>query len=367
MNTTRKAFKYRLYPTKAQVEALSEMLETHRRLYNRALAERKEAYETEKRSVTYYDQAKALTPERKGHPYLEKCSAQSCQATLKRLDKAFQNFFRRVKQGGEPGYPRFKGYGRFDSVEFPQYGTGCKLDGAKHLRVQNIGQVKIKLHRATEGKIKTATIKREADHWYAVFSCELEVAPVTPSNLPPVGIDLGLKSFLVTSNGEAIEPPRHYRKAEQKLKKLQRRLSRKKKGSVNRGKARLKVARLHCKIANQRRDFHHKTALNLVRTYGTIAREDLNVKGIARTRLAKSTHDAGWAQFVGILEHKAAEANVLMIAVNPRNTSQWCSACGALPEIKLVLGDDTHHCVSCGQVLDRDLNAARNILMLATT
>ncbi|RYG61338.1 transposase, partial [bacterium] len=335
-------------------------------LYNRALAERRDAWKLEGRSVSYYDQCKALTVERKGHDYLRKCYSQSCQATLRRLDKAFQNFFRRIKAGQKAGYPRFKAYGRFDSIEFPQFGKGYTLniqDG--QLLLLGVGKIKIKLHRAIEGSIKTAVIKREADQWYAVFSCEVPEPTVAPSTLPAVGIDLGLKSFFVTSEGETVEPPRHYRKAQKKLAKLQRRLSRKGKGSKNRSKARVKVARVHRKIANQRRDFHHKTALDLVRSHGAIAHEKLNIKGIVRTRLAKSTHDAGWSQFLGILERKAVEAGARLVPVDPRFTTQRCSRCGAMPEKRLTLADRVHRCEGCGQVLDRDWNAARNIFAAA--
>jgi putative transposase len=362
----RKAFKYRLYPTKVQVTAMEEQLETHRRLYNSALAERRDAWQKEQRNVNYYDQAKALTKTRKENEWMQSCFSQSLQATLKRLDKAFQNFFRRVKNGEKAGYPRFKSYGRFDSIEYPQYGSGCKLNTENQcLKLFTIGEVKIKLHRPVEGKIKTVAFKREADHWYAVFSCELPDVEAAPCSLPAVGIDLGLKSFYVTSEGQEVEPPKHFRKSEEKLAKLQRQLAKKKKGSRNRNKARIKVARLHRKIANQRRDFHNKTALDLVRNHGVIAHEKLNVKGIARTRLAKSTHDAGWSQFLGILERKAVEAGVMIVPVDPRNTSQKCSGCGAMPPIKLTLSDRIHKCTYCQQILDRDWNAARNILAAA--
>lgn len=359
-------FKYRIYPTKAQIASLEEQLETHRRLYNQALTERRDVFKENGRGITFFEQNAGLTKARQSNEWLKRCNAASLQATLRRLDKAFQNFFRRIKDGGKPGYPRFKQYGRLESVEFPQYGNGVKVKAKSgRLYFQFIGEIKIKLHRPIEGTIKTVTFKREADHWYAVFSCELPDIVVPPSLNPPVGIDLGLKSFLVTSDGEAVEPPKHFQKSEKKLAKLQRRMSRKKKGSKNRHKARLKVARLHRKIANQRRDFHHKTALDLVQKHGDIAHEKLNVKGIARTRLAKSTYDAGWAQFLSILARKAEEAGVQVLGVDPRNTTQRCSRCGRMPDARLTLADRTHKCGGCKQVLDRDWNAARNILLIA--
>lgn len=361
-----KAFKYRLYPNKSQAKSLAEMLDSHRHLYNSALAQRKDVYETEKRSVSYKEQCAWLTSERKTNPYLTKCNAASCQATLRRLSKAFDNFFRRVKIGEKPGYPRFKGLGRFDSVEFRTYGDGCKINTDRRLYIQHIGNIKVRWHRKipVDAVIKTAIVKKQADGWYVVFTCELPDICAAESTNPPVGIDLGLKSFLVTSDGEVVDPPKFFRKAEKQLRKAQRKLARRKKGSNRRTKARELVAKLHLHVANQRRDFHHKTALDLVREYGKIAHEELSIKGISRTRLAKSTLDAGWGQFINILQFKAAEAGVEVVGVNPNNTSQACSNCGCLPDVKLTLTDRVYHCASCGLVLDRDLNAARNIYSL---
>ena len=206
-------------------------------------------------------------------------------------------------------------------------------------------------------------ITHQTSKWYVVFSCDLGAAPETVSGGSEVGIDLGLKAFLVTTDGESVEPPRYYRESEKKLRVAQRSVSRKKKGSNRRRKARQEAARLHEKTVNQRRDFHHKEARKLVDRYGFVVHEALNIKGIARTRLAKSTHDAGWAQFVNILSYKAEEAGTRVIAVNPRNTTQACSSCGAIPEVKKTLSDRTHSCW-CGYVADRDINAARNILAL---
>lgn len=359
----RKAFKYRLYPTRQQAEALAKILETHRRLYNRALDERKTAYEQEKRSVSYGEQSRQLKEARKTDPFLADTNFSSCQATLRRLDKAFRAFFRRVKLGEKPGYPRFKGQHRFDTVEFPAYGDGCKLDGGR-VYFQHVGPVKIKLHRPVEGVIKTVSFKRDPDGWHVIFSCDLGDVVVAPSANPPVGIDLGLNAFLFTSDGESIEPPKFYRQAQAKLRRAQRRLSRRKKGSKRRRKAAQQVAKLHQHIANQRRDFHHKTALTLVRRYGVVVHEDLNVRGISRTWLAKSTYDAGWASFLAILGSKAAEAGCQVIAVPAYNTSQVCSRCGSLPDVPKTLADRVHICPHCGFVADRDYNAALNILRL---
>lgn len=359
----RRAYKYRLYPTREQAKALSVMLETHRRLYNSALEQRKTAYEQTQKSVTYCQQSGWMKGERRENAFLAQTNFSSGQATLRRLGKAFQAFFRRVKAGERPGYPRFKGRNRFDTVEFPSYGDGCKLDGGK-VYFQHVGWVKVKLHRPADGRIKTISFKREPDGWHVVVSCDLPDPEPEASTLPAVGIDVGLKAFLVTSDGESVEPPKLYRKAQKKLRRAQRHLARCQKGSKRRCKAVQRVAKLHQHVANQRKDFHHKAALALVRKHGLIAVEDLNIKGIARTRLAKSTHDAAWGQFLAILRYKAEEAGSVVIAVDPRNTTQACSRCGALPDTPKTLADREHNCPQCGFVADRDLNAALNILRL---
>jgi putative transposase len=362
----RKAFKYRLYPTAQQDQAMAVMLETHRRLYNRAIAERKTAWEEEQRTVTYGQQSAHLKEERTTHADLGRTNFSSCQATLRRLDRAFQAFFRRVQAGEKPGYPRFKGPNRYDTVEFPSYGDGCKWDGSR-VYFQHIGLVKVKLHRPVEGTIKTISFKREADGWHVIFSCELPDAEVTPSPLPATGIDLGLKVFLVTADGVFVENPRHYRKAQAGLRRAQRSVARKKQGSQRRKKAVRVLAKQALHVANQRRTFHHQMAYQLVHQYGMIAHEALNIQGMAQSRLAKSTHDVGWGRFLSILRSKAEGAGVQVIPVPPANTTQQCSACGALPEApeqRKMLSDRVHHCCSCGYIADRDLNAAQNILRL---
>ena len=357
-----KAFKYRLYPNRQQVRAFGQMLETHRRLYNDALAERRDAWQDEQRNVTFCQQSAQLKDSRKTNEYLAATNFSSCQTTLRRLDKSFQNFFRRVKQGQKPGYPRFKPRERFDSVLYIHYGDGCKFDGHR-IYFQHVGKVKVKLHRPVEGTIKTLAFKREIDQWYAVFTCELpdiEKKPVEAT----VGIDMGLKSFIVTSDGEVIDPPHYYRDAQSKLRRLQRAVSRKKRGSNRRKKAAKQVAKFSLHIANQRKDFHHKTARSLVTDYDLISHEDLNIKGLAKTRLAKSIHDVGWGQFLRILTSKAEEAGVWVVAVPAKNTTQMCSRCQQLPTVKKTLKDRVHKCEHCGYEADRDLNAAENILRL---
>ena len=345
------------------------LLDTHRHLYNEALSQRKHFYESEKRTITYKEQSAQLTQDRKANPYLAGANFSSCQRTLKRLDRAMQAFFRRVKAGENaqraPGYPRFRGYGRFDSVEFT-IGDGAKFTKKGKAYFMGVGDVKIKMHRPILGEIKTARFKKEADGWYVVFSCVLPDFDGEPSENPTVGIDLGLKSFLVDSDGNEVKPPKLYRKAQKKLKRLQRSVARKRRGGSNRRKAVKRLAKFSQHVKNQRGDFHHKTALDLVKKYGKIAHEDLNVKGMIRSPgtlrvLAKSCHDAGWSGFIAILSHKAESAGVEVVAVNPRHTTQTCSNCGCLPVVSLTLKDRLYNCLHCGFCLDRDFNAAINI------
>jgi putative transposase len=348
----RKAFKYRLYPTKGQEQTLTEMLETHRRLYNQALAQRTTAWEKRRESVSYGAQSAHVKDERTTHACLTRTTFSRCQATLRRLDSAFQACFRRLKAGATPGYPRFNGHNRFDTVEFPSFGDGCELDAAV-VDFQHIGRVKIKLHRRIEGTLKTLSCKRESDSWHVVFSCELPDAEAQPAPLPATGIDLGLKLFLVTADGREIAPQRSCRQAQKALRRAQRAVAR--------------LAKHHLHVANQRRTFHHHVARQLVRQHTMIAHEGLNIQGIARARLAQSTHDVGWGQFRTILHRKAEGAGRRVIAVPAANTTRQCSACGALPETpeqRKTLGDRVHCCPSCGYTADRALTAAQNILRL---
>jgi len=377
-----KAFRYLLYPSREQSEAMTSLLNTHRHLYNAALAERKAIYETDKRTVGYQEQSAHLKTTRQENPYLALANFSSCQRTLKRLDRAFAAFFRRIKNGETPGYPRFRGYGRFDSVEFT-HGDGAKLTADGRAYFQSVGNVKVKMHRPVDGKIKTVTFCQQAGRWYVVFVCAVAETDAEQASNPDaeqasnpdaeqasnfaVGIDLGLKSFFVTSDGEEVKPPKFYRKSQKKLRRVQRAVSRKRKGGANRRKAVQHLARVHQHVACQRKDWHHKTALSLVQRYGLVAHEDLNVKGLARTRLAKSTHDAGWSQFLSVLRQKAESAAVLVVGVNPRNTTQTCSNCGCLPAVPLKLSDRVYHCAFCGFQADRDFNAAKNILYRAGT
>ncbi len=377
----RKAFKYRLYPNKEQERSLFWTLARCRELYNAALAERKEAYRMTGKSISYYEQKRDL-PEIKNvlREAYQNIHSQVLQDVLLRLERAFQAFFRRVKAGEKPGYPRFQGRNRYNSFTYPQGGYSLK-DG--RVTLSKIGSIKIKLHRAIEGTIKTCSIKYESGQWYAVFSCDCEANAPLPVSEEEVGIDLGLLHFAALSDGTFIDNPRYYRKAEKTLERRQQVLSRKKRGSHRREKARRLVAKAHRNIRNQRRDFLHKQAKRLVERYQTIVFEDLQTEHLVKRPKAKqdengkylpngasakaglntSLLDAGWGMFVEMVSFKAACAGREMLKVNPYKTSQVCSSC--LQECPhKELDERTHICIHCGVVLDRDTNAAINILRL---
>jgi putative transposase len=333
-----------------------------RQLYNAALQERKEAYHKTGKTVGFYEQQRWLPEMRTELPEYKGIHSQVLQNVIKRVDLAFQGFFRRVKKGENPGYPRFKGRERYDSFTFPQAdATGVKLqEGGKRVLLYGIGSLKVKLHRPLEGTLKIATVKREGEHWSIVFVCEVEPRPLPPND-QTIGIDLGTNPhFLITSDGEMVQAPRSFHKAQAKLATAQRSLARKKRGSHRRKQARRRVAKLHRKVANQRKDFHHKLAKRLVNRYGTIVHEDLNILGLARTRLAKSVLDAGWAQFLAILAYKAEEAGRRIIRVDPKYTSQDCPVCGHREKHPLWIR--VYTCPQCGTLLHRDVAAALNIL-----
>jgi putative transposase len=345
---------------------LATVLSRCRTLYNTALEERKTAWDRCHISVSYYQQ-KAELPELKAAcPEYAKINAQVLQDAILRVERTFQAFFRRLKNGEQPGYPRFQGCNRYNSFTYPQYGSGVVLDG-RMLSLSKVGRIPIRLHRPLEGMPKTVTISREADGWYACISCARVPAAPLPLTGCATGIDVGLKVFLITAEGEVVENPWHYRNAEKRLAKAHRRVSRRKKGGKRRQNAARQCAKEHQHVRRQRADFHHKTALALLRPYDTIYLEDLRVANLVRNHhLAKSISDAGWAQFRTILEGKAVYAGKQVLAVPPAFTSQDCS--GVLADgsrcrqrVAKSLSVRTHVCPRCGLVLDRDENAARNI------
>lgn len=357
----KRAFKYRIYPLKAQAALFERWIDTCRWLYNAAIDQRREAWKG-RISVTFRMQSAELPKLRKAFPDIEAVQSQVLQNVLHRVDFAFKQFFLRVKRGQTPGYPRFKSRDRYDSFAFPQ-DLGFRVDG-KRLVLSKIGGIKIRLHRPIEGIPKTCTIKREAGKWYAILSCDAVPARLYPYTESEVGIDIGLTTFAALSTGERVENPRWYRKAEERLKDAQRKLSAKKRGSRRRAKAKRRLAALHAKVKNQRQDFHHKLAHRIVSDNALIAVEDLPVKEMTEkssTGMSKSIQDAGWAEFLTILGAKAEEAARRFVKVPAPGTSSTCSRCGVYR--KKELSERTHSC-ECGLVLDRDLNASLNILRL---
>ena len=334
-------------------------LETCRHLYNVALADRKNTYENEGISRSYEDQAAMLTAEKKNGNF-KVVFSQVLQDVLRRLDKSFKAFFRRVKAGEEPGYPRFKGQGWYKSFTYPQ--AGFKLEGSK-LTLSKIGSIRIFKHREAEGKIKTCTIKKDKlGHWYAILVSEVKDVPQIESKTA-IGVDVGLKNQVTTSTGETIQYPRYYVKAEQKLAVAQRNLSRKKKGSSNRQVARIKVARLHQRIENLRDEFLHQVSRQLVDSADLIVFENLNIKGMLKNHhLAKHIQDHAWGKLIQFTGSKAAKAGKIVELVEARYTSQKCSQCGIM--VPKTLADRIHICPNCGLEMDRDLNASVNIRTL---
>ncbi len=380
----RKTFKFRIYPNKAMEKKLYFTLNRCRELYNAALSERRDAYRYAGKSVSYSDQQNEL-PEikREIREEYQDIAAHVLQDVLRRLEKAFQAFFRRLANGEKPGYPRFKGRDRYDSFTYPD-GAGWKFDG-KSLHLSKIGSAQVKLHRPLEGQIKTITIKREVDQWYVAFSCEMTDVPPLPVSYEDVGIDLGVTHLATLSNGEMIEHPRFYRQAKQTLEKRQQAVSRKKKGSHRREKAKRLMGKAHRKIRNQRKDFLHKQSRKIVNRYQVIVFEDIKISNLvkrpksvkdeetgqylpngaaAKGGLNKSILDAGWGAFVHMCSVKAEEAGRTLVKVNPQFTSQICSGCGTVR--KKDLSERWHSC-DCGAELDRDVNAAINILARGNT
>lgn len=401
----RKAFKYRLYPSKKQEQTLFWTLARCRELYNAALSEWKDAYKLQERTqlqvnaesgqviavtmvankkvrpASYYEQKRTLPEIKDLREEYQQIHSQVLQDVLLRLKRAFDGFFRRLENGEDPGYPRVQGRNRYNSFTYPQGGYAMDVHEKRAtVTLSKIGTIKLKLHRKLEGAIKTCTIKYEAGQWYAVFSCEVEQPLPLPEVESEVGIDLGITHFAAGSDGTFIESPNYYRKAQADLRRKQRAFTRKKQGSHRRQKARKAVAKAHHQVANQRRDFHHKQAKKLVTDHQVLVFEDLHLTNLVRRPSAKQDEDAtylpnrasskgglnkslldnGLGQFVQIVKHKAACAGRQVYMIDPKKTSQICSVCGKIGPHK-DLCERIHICIYCGVVLDRDQNAALNI------
>jgi putative transposase len=360
-DSTTRTFEYKIKPNKKFVAACEQALNASRFVYNCALEQRIRVYEASGKSIGFYEQSRQLTEARQEIPELKACLRTIQSDALERLDAAFDAFFRRLKNGEKPGFPRFKGRERYDTFSQKiEAQRACPLKGDK-LTVPGVGFCRVRLSRPIEGRCKQLRITRRADGWYALLVCELAKPDPLPQTGQTVGVDVGLTHFATLSTGEKIENPRQLKQASGALTKYQRRLSKKKKGSKNRVKARQKVALRHLKVQRARKDFHHKTAADLVKRFDRIAVEDLNVKGLVKNHhLAQAISDVAWSQFFGILQSKAAEAGRQFERVNPRYTSQDCSGCGQRQKMPLAIR--TYKCGQCGLIICRDVNAAHNIL-----
>ena len=358
----RKTFQYRLFPTKSQRSALNKTLEYCRWVYNDTLAIRKDTYEQTGQSVSLYDTNKTLTLWKAEKPVLKSVYSQVLQNVQERVDLAFQAFFRRVRNGETPGFPRFKGYGRYDSFTYKQ--SGFRVTGNR-LFLSKIGDVKIKLHRPIEGQVKTLTIRRDRlGNWYASFSCVVKPKPLSPVDRV-VGIDLGLTTFATFSDEEKIERQRWFKQDEKDLKRVQRKVSRLPKGSAARRKAVLALNHVHQRIAGRRLNFAHQQSRKLVDSYQIIVFEDLNIAQMSsaekgKKAISQGIADVAWGRFVQNTVAKAEEAGRTVVLVNPKNTTQACSGCGSI--VPKTLSVRVHDCPHCGLKIDRDLNAAKNIL-----
>jgi len=343
-----------------------QVLNVCRHFYNMCLEDRQWSYQLEGRRISKNEQVKQARLYRQTFPQAKAVFSQTLQAVAIDVSRAFAAFFRRLKAGEKPGYPRFKSRNHFHSFSFPQFGVGAKLDG-RRLKLFGIGRVRVRWYRPIEGTIKTVRIVYKAGQWCACFVCEVESQPELPKTGRAIGIDVGISALLTTSDGEKVENPKFYRAAQKKLRVLQRSLARKRKGGKNRAKALLQVQRQHEHVKNQRTDFAHKLSHALIQGYDRIACEDLRIKNMVRNHhLSKSILDSGWGLFKQYLMDKAASAGREIRLVNPAYTSQDCSTPGCLyRHSALTLTARTWTCPVCHMTHDRDINAARNILRQA--
>jgi len=363
----RKTYKYRIYANREVLGKAGRWLLLCRRLYNVALEQRITIYRQDKSTISCYSQINQLPDLKAGFPEYREVGSQVLQGVIERLDRAYKAFFRRVRNGdGKVGFPRFKGRDRYDSFTLKQ--AGWRLD-SKYLSIRNIGRFKLKLSRQIAGDIKTVTIRREATgKWYVCFSCDNVPARVLEKSNSSIGIDVGIKSFLVDSVGNKVDNPAYFRQSEKLLRRRQRRLCRRVKGSNGRRQARVLVAKAHEKVKNQRNDFLHKVANQYIAQYGVIFIEDLNINGMVRNHhLSKSIADSSWGKFFELLSYKAEEAGRVVTRI-PRfePSSKTCSDCGAVNK-DLTLNDRQWVCQACGVLHDRDYNAAKNILQVGQT
>jgi putative transposase len=356
----RKTYQYRLRPTAHQRTLLDQTLEKCRWVYNETLAFRMNTWEKDCKSLSLYDTNKLLTSWKLNKPELTQAHSQVLQNAQERVDLALKAFFRRVKASEKPGHPRFKGYHRYDSFTFKQSGFRLVDHG---LLLSKIGLIKIVLHRPIDGKVKTLTVKRDCvGNWYACFSCEVEERPLPPAN-KAVGIDLGLTTFAVFSDGQEIKRQRWMKQDANDIARLQRKKERLPKGSPERKKAVHALQHAYQRQTNRRKNFSHQESRKLVNAYQWIAFEDLDIQDMRSNGdhlINRGIADVAWGQFVRFTMFKAAEALRGVVRVDPRNTTQLCSSCGEM--VPKDLHVRKHQCPHCGLELGRDQNAALNIL-----
>lgn len=361
-----RTYKYRIYPNKAEERNLLSTLEICRWTYNNLLGLRKDTYEETGKSLSKFDCNKVLAiwKQEEDKDVLNSVHSQVLQNVSNRVDKAYQAFFRRVKNGEEPGFPRFRGKGWYDSFTYPQSGFSLR-NNHQTLKLSGIGEVKVVFHRKMEGTIKTCTIRRtQTNKWYVTFSCEVPDVEKVSEISNPIGVDCGLNSFITLSNGQKFEAQQFFRNAEEKIAELHRKLSVCEKGTLERVEARKRLALGYEKIANQRSNYAHSISKWLVENFDYIIFEDLSIESMLKNhKLAKSIQDVAWNQLVQYTAYKAESAGKWVKLVDPRNTSQMCSACGNIR--KKSLSERWHDC-KCGCLMDRDENAAINILRLGT-
>ncbi|MDJ0800049.1 MAG: transposase [Calothrix sp. MO_167.B12] len=374
----RTSYQYKIKPTKLQRETIDNTLEMLRHQYNYLLAQRFDWYEQNRCSIdrcplvchlpelkekpNYYNQKASLTQLKKDRPWYKDIHSQVLQEVPKKVEITFDRWLKGDCSGKKSGRPRFKAKGRYRTFTYPQF-KQYQFAGGK-ITLSKIGDVKVIVHRPIPVgfTIKTVSVTKKADGYYVTLSLDDKSVPMVKPDFDSnniVGIDVGLMDFYVASDNTRITAPKYLRKSERQLRKAQKRVSRRKKGSNRRQKAIKKLGIKHKKVADTRNDFHFKTANQLLKKYDVIAVEKLNIKGLARTRLAKSIHDAGWGQFLSILSNKAENAGLLVIPVKPHGTSQECSNCGH--KVKKSLSQRVHNCPVCHTSICRDLNAAINI------
>jgi putative transposase len=331
-------------------------------MYNHLLEMRKESWEIERKSLSLYNQIGTFKVLKQRIPELKAVHSQVFQDVARRIELAYQAFFRRIKRGEKPGYPRFHGQGRYTSFTYPQ--SGFRI-GEASISLSKIGKIKASIDRLPEGKVKTCTIKKTATgKWFVSFSCEIEYS-FLPQSESFIGIDVGLLSFATLSSGEKIENPRFFKKEEKALAKAQRKLLKQDKDTKEKRRCRKIVSRVHERIKNKRKDFTHKLSRRLINSFGGIAIEDLNINNMQKNNfryINKSIADVAWRSFFDALVYKAECAGRTIVKVNPAYTSQTCSRCGYRQ--KLALADRTFKCDCCLLTLDRDVNAALNIRSL---